>query len=112
MSFRMLLLGSTLLASSLAMSGCAHKQPPPADKPAAATPAPAPAATPTPAPETAAATPAPETPPAAPATPAPECTTADDCASKGTPDKGMQWACADSKCTSEKKPAGKHKKKG
>ena len=103
MSPRQFLLGSALIASC--MIGCAHK---PAPAPAAApTPAaaPAPVAAPTPDP-----TPAPETPPAAPAAPAPECTAPTDCASKGEPAKGMQWACTDSKCAEEKKGKKKPKK--
>lgn len=105
MSLRALMLGTALVASSLI--GCAHKSPPPPETKA---PAAAAAPTPTPAPTPAAETPTPA-PEAPPTPPPPECTAATDCEAKGAPSKGMQWACTDSKCAEEKKPAGKKKSK-
>lgn len=110
MSLRRFLLTSAFVTSGLI--GCAHKPAtPPDDKPAAAAPAPAapaPAPAETPAPTPAPAAEAVTTPPA----PTPECTSASDCDAKGAASEGNQWACTDSKCTEEKKPAHGKKKKG
>ncbi|MCS6912575.1 MAG: hypothetical protein RMK29_04200 [Myxococcales bacterium] len=96
-----------------ALVGCAGKTPPPEQptQPPAEPAAPQAPQEPAAPPEQPAATQTtPETPPQQPAEearPAAECTSAQDCDQKGSPGKGMVWACVEGSCKAEKKKAKK-----